>query len=339
MKVSREDLETALEQVRPGLANREMIDQSTHFAFLNGRVVTFNDEISVSHPLEGLDVEGAIQADPLYRLVKRMDAKELKVRHGDAKLTISAGRSRAEFSVQQDIRLPLEEVGEIGDWQSIPDPAAFVRALRFAYKSTSKDMSRPKLTCVHVDEGGHVESTDNLRITRFGVEPPAIHSFLIPASSVKELVRYDIMEVAEGDSWIHFRTEEGTVFSCRVFKEEDYPDVTPILDVEGQRLDLSGVGEDALDRAMVFSARDDELDEEVTIQLGDNKMVVSSQGDAGHYKETIKVDYSDSPVTFLLNPGLLKDILQHTKEAELASNRLKFAGANWEHVIALRKEG
>jgi DNA polymerase III sliding clamp (beta) subunit (PCNA family) len=301
-------------------------------------VVTFNDEISVSHPLEGLDVEGAIQADPLYRLVKRMDADEVKVRLGESKLTLSAGRSRADFTLQQDIRLPLEEVGEIGDWTPIPDPAAFVRALQFAYRSASKDMSRPKLTCVHVDEGGYVESTDNLRITRFGVQPPAIHSFLIPASSAKELVRYDIMEVAEGDSWVHFRTEDGTVFSCRVFKE-DFPDVTQILDVDGQTLDLSGVGEDALDRAMVFAERDHDVDEEVTVHLGDGKMVLSAEGEAGQYKETVKVDYSDEPVAFGINPGLLKDILHHTKEAELGGNRLKFQGEDWEHVIALRVEG
>jgi len=335
MQINRSELLTALEQVRPGLASKEMIEQSTHFAFIGGRVQTFNDEISISHPVEGLEIEGAIQADPLYQLLKRINSDSIKIKTGDSKITVSAGRSRADFTLQQEIRLPLEEVGEIGNWQEIPNPETFIRALSFAYKSASKDMTRPKLTCVHVDEDGWVESTDNLRITRFRTELPAIHSFLIPASSAKSLVRYDITAIAEGRSWVHFRTEGGTVFSARVFNEQ-FPDTAPLLEVNGQTLDLSGLDEDALDRALVFAERGSDLDEEVAINLGENKLVVSSQSDFGQYKETIDISYQDEPVAFGINPNLLKDILSHTKQAELEDNRLKFQGEDWEHVIALR---
>ena len=60
--MNREDILEALEIVKPGLASKEHIEQSTCFAFKNGKVMTFNDEISVSHPVEGLDgLEGAIK--------------------------------------------------------------------------------------------------------------------------------------------------------------------------------------------------------------------------------------------------------------------------------------
>ena len=67
MKVNKEKLRQALEIVRPGLANKEVIEQATSFAFMDGRVVTYNDEISISHPVEGIEIEGAVKADQLYQ--------------------------------------------------------------------------------------------------------------------------------------------------------------------------------------------------------------------------------------------------------------------------------
>ena len=56
MKTNKTKLQTALEIVKPGLANKEIIEQSTSFAFLKGKVVTYNDEVSISHPLKGIEL-------------------------------------------------------------------------------------------------------------------------------------------------------------------------------------------------------------------------------------------------------------------------------------------
>jgi len=39
MKINKKELKEALEIVKPGLANKEMIEQSTSFAFLKGKVI------------------------------------------------------------------------------------------------------------------------------------------------------------------------------------------------------------------------------------------------------------------------------------------------------------
>jgi len=54
MKINKNELKNALEIVKPGLANKEIIDQSTSFAFMNDCIVTYNDEISVSHPVKDI---------------------------------------------------------------------------------------------------------------------------------------------------------------------------------------------------------------------------------------------------------------------------------------------
>ena len=52
MKINRKELLDTLSIVSPGVSNKEMaIEQATTFAFLKDRVVTYNDEISISHPI------------------------------------------------------------------------------------------------------------------------------------------------------------------------------------------------------------------------------------------------------------------------------------------------
>ena len=75
--MKRIDLLKALEIVKPGLASKEIIQQTTSFAFIEGRVVTFNDEISISHPVPDLDIQGAVQADELYKFLKKTKADEI----------------------------------------------------------------------------------------------------------------------------------------------------------------------------------------------------------------------------------------------------------------------
>lgn len=213
MKISRVELLEALQKVKPGLANKELIEQSTSFAFIGDRVVTYNDEISVSHPVEGLEnMRGAIKAKTLYEFLARVKDEEIEIEQEENEVLIKTGRSKAGFRFEYEIRLPLEEVGEIGKWKKLPED--FVDALRLSYPACSNDMSRPILTCVNI-QGDKVEASDSFQIIQYQLKKKTPADFLIPASSVKELIKYDIQEVSVGENWVHFRTSEGTVFSSR----------------------------------------------------------------------------------------------------------------------------
>ena len=78
MKIATSKIKEALAIVKPALANKEILEQTTSFAFLNGRVVTYNDEISISHPFES-DFEGAVKAEELYGLLSRTTKEEVSL--------------------------------------------------------------------------------------------------------------------------------------------------------------------------------------------------------------------------------------------------------------------
>ena len=93
MKINKAELQNALEKVKPGLAGKELIEQSTSFSFVNNRVVTYNDEISISHPVKGLEIKGAVKAQALYSFLGKVKKEEIDVEYEDNQIIIKTGRS------------------------------------------------------------------------------------------------------------------------------------------------------------------------------------------------------------------------------------------------------
>ena len=334
MKINKIELQKALEIVKPGLANKEIIEQSTAFAFIKGRVVTYNDEISLSHPIKGLEVEGAIQATELYQLLGKLKSEEVEIEVKGSEILLSSGRSKAGLTLQQEIKLPLKEIGEQGKWKPLPEN--FLKHLGFAMTSCSRDMSRPVLTCININ-GNHIEASDGYRITRCELEEEMpVKGFLLPATSAVELHKLKPVQVAEGDGWMHFQTEVGTVMSCRIF-EDEFPNINSHLEVEGVQITLPRVMNEIMDRAEVFAKRDYMLDESIEITLENKHIRITAKSDTGWFEEEMPIRYEDSPVSFSIAPYLLKGILEETLVGVLSENRLRFEGEGWIYVTVLKE--
>lgn len=335
MKISKADLQKALEMVKPGLASKELIEQSTSFAFMGDRVVTYNDDISISHPIKGLQLTGAVKADKLYGLLSKLKMDEITIELEGAEIILKSGRAKAGLTLQQEIKLPLdEEVAHKEEWKKLP--ANFLTGVGFCIPSCSKDMSRPVLTCIHVIGKGFVESSDSLRITKYtlGARMP-IDNFLLPASAATTMCKINPIEIAKGKGWVHFRTAEDTILSCRIF-EDKFPETSQILNVVGDSIELPNSISEVLERASVFAKRDHMLDESVQITLESKRLKIRSEAEAGWFEESIRMDYTGAEVTFHITPYLLKGILSETLKGVLGEGRIKFEGENWIYVTALR---
>ncbi len=335
MKVKKDELAQALSIVKPGLASKEMIEQSTSFAFMGDRVVTYNDEISISHPVPGLDATGAVKADALYQFLARVKQEEIDIEWEDTEVKITAGKTKAGLVLESEVRLPVAEIGEIGTWQDLPE--GILGAMRLCGPCCSKDMSRPMLTCLHIVSDGTVEAADVHQIIRvsLGEEIP-IASVLLPSSSANELAKYKVTKVAEGEGWLHFKTAEDTVFSCRVF-EGEFPNVSDFLDVgEGVSVEFPAKMLEVLERSEVFAtSRDIEsLPPEVLIDISSGKVQVSAKNDFGWFEETFRIRYKGDAVSFRTNPDLLTNALKQSLSCTIAQDRIKFGGDSWEYVIA-----
>ena len=333
MKVNRVELQKALEMVKPALASKEIIEQSTSFAFLDGVVATYNDEISISHPVVGLNIRGAIKANELYQFINKTSREEIDIECEEAQILIKAGRAKAGFILQSEITLPTEEIGEIGKWKKLP--ANFVEGLRFCNPTCSKDMSRPIITCVHLNGNGFIESSDGYRLSRFALESSLpITEALIPSTSITELIKFEITKMAQGNGWVHFKTEAGTIFSCRIF-EDEYPPIEEIISFPGELLELPKSLNLVLDRAAIFAKTEFDMDSLVTINIVDGVMEVKADGNSSWFEEVMRTKYKGEAIHFKTNPAFLSAMLGKVESCIFGQGRIRFESASWKHVIAL----
>ena len=110
MEIEVADFKKALEIVKPGLAlTTTTIEQVTAFAFTKKNVITYNDEICIYHPLADFGLQGAIEAELLYKFLLRVKTKQISLEINESKVTMKSGRIKAEFNIDPTIKLPLDD--------------------------------------------------------------------------------------------------------------------------------------------------------------------------------------------------------------------------------------
>ncbi|MFP4025832.1 MAG: hypothetical protein ACLFVR_15010 [Thiohalospira sp.] len=336
MKIKKQELQTALEIVKPGLANKPIIEQATAFAFINGNVVTYNDEISISHPIQGLKIEGAIEATELYALLTKFKKDEIDVEITKSEIQFTSGRNKSYLTLQTEINLPLEEIGEIDDWKPLPE--TFNKHVKFAIHSCSRDMSTPILTCVHIRKDGIIEATDGFRIVNCKGKKMPVTNFLLPSSAAAEVIKLNPINIATGKGWIHFQSKEGTVISCRIF-EDKYMNISQHLNVNGLELTLPKTINEMIDRVGIFAKRDYFLDESIYITIENKRIKLKAESETGRGEEEANIRYTKKEkIEFIISPYLFKDVLNETNEMIIDEKKVKFLADDWVYIIILKNK-
>lgn len=336
MKINKNELKEALEIVKPGLANVELIEQTTSFAFVNGNVITYNDEISLSHPIPGLDITGAVQATELYQFLNKIKKDEIDFEIKDNEIVITAGKSKAGLTLQEEIKLPLNEIEKKLDWKAIPEKFSFDR-LKFTAKSCSNDMSYPTLTCVNMRDNGFLESSDRFKICRIKSEPLPVPTFLLPAKTVDFVCQLKPTDIARSDGWVHFKTNKGTILSCRIF-EEKFPEIKDYFIKDGKTITFPKNIENILDKADIFTKRQVLIDESVYITFSNNQFLLQGKSETGWYEEKANVKYEGEEISFIVAPMLLKYILNEIKTCKIYKNNIIFSNEILNYLVLLKKQ-
>jgi DNA polymerase III sliding clamp (beta) subunit (PCNA family) len=332
--MKKSELLKALEIVKPGLANKEVVDQATSFAFLDGRVVTYNDEISVSCPVAGLEIEGAVNAEVLYNYLKKIKKEDIQTEVTENEIILKTGRAKAGLVMQSEIKLPLKNIGGKKKWQELPEN--FLKALAMTVEVTERDASKPMVNSVHICKKGYIEGTDNYRFLRYTVDTLDLPSVLLPAASVREVLKFKPERVDIGKGWLFFQTGDGAELACR-FIEDPFPDAGSLLNRKGQTITFPSTITNIIDRAQVFTQGDTKYSEHIKVILKDKHIRFESKSTVGRFEETANIHW-DGNLVFTIAPILLKGILEETKEGILDGDQLlMFEGENWKYVAMLIK--
>jgi DNA polymerase III sliding clamp (beta) subunit (PCNA family) len=325
-KIARQTLVDALSLLRPGLSNKDIIEAGKCFSFHDDRIVTYNGFLSVCVPLQTA-MQGAIQAEEFYKLLDKVKTDELELTLEGNELRVKAGKVRAGLRISSQVSTPQEPQS---DFQELPP--GFLEALNFCQFSASRDMTQPHLTCIHIQDQ-FVTSSDNYRITEMWMDQVSPYNFLLPADTVQYLSRYNLTHIALDPSWVHFMNEEtGVMFSC-LLKAGQPMEVAKHFEVEGQVVHLPDELADALDRTKIMVEGDSILDLKIRLQLESGKLICRGEKAIGWVEEEMAIDYQGEPVTMLVNPLFLADILGRTREMMVSDKVCMFWGENFRHVM------
>lgn len=332
MKINRQELLDTLSLIKPGLANNDIVEQSTHFIFEAGEIYTYNDQITISHQLE-TDFDGiAIQAGSFYKLLEKLKEPEIDCEIDANKLTIKSGKTKAAIAIEKEIKIPAITLPE--EWIELPNN--FNKAVKFSLFSVSNDMTRLALTCLNIDED-YVLSCDNYRATKYKLDNEVEEQFYLNGSAARILIRYEPTDYAIDDAWIHFTNEAGTIFSCRKM-EIDYPDILPLFDVKGDELELPEDLIETIDRVGVFVSAEFDHDKFIELNFQKNKLICKSKGNTGWVEEEVKIKWGAEPITIKIHPDHFMDILKHLQNVVIGERSFLFSGANFNHTISLLTE-
>ena len=336
--IEKNDLLKILQSVKPGLATKGIIEQFTHFIFSGTAVMTYNDEICVSHPLK-TDFQCSVIADDLYKtLTGSRGNQAVFLELKDDKLLVKTSSRVAKLSteVERDAEklISMLKLNEIKEWQKLPDE--FLRGMFLCMFSASKDMTKGAGTCVHIN-GEYLVSSDEARISLYTLPKSTEFTTLIPARSVVELVKFDNMEeVCLKSNWIHFKTKTGVIFSARIM-EDKYPDVLSYFDVQGEELTLPADLKQLVESVVFMAEGQVDIDKRVEVIIEKGKIKCKAEKSVGNIEDSLDFE-STKEFHFFVNPFFLSQVLEKATTMIATENLAYFHSENFEHVISLPEE-
>lgn len=327
--INREELLKQLESVTPGLSPREIIEQSGCFAFLKGKVLTFNDEISCWTEC-CLRITGAVPAKPLLESLRKMPEETLEVHIDEGKLVLKGKRRRARVALKTSVTLPFKSVGEPKKWTTLPTD--FLEAVNLVHRCAGKDEKKLEVY-VHIHPE-RIEACMEHQVGHFRTHTDLPKPILVRRDSIKHIVLLGMVEFGLAVEWTHFRNPNGVVLSCRHVMEESFPDTSKVLSIKGTKIVLPKGLADAAERAAVFSEENAE-DNDVTVILKPGKVIVIGSGASGDFREVKNVKYNGEEMMFMVSPKLLADLTRKYNEAWITPDTLKVRAGKFTYVTAL----
>lgn len=328
------DLKRSLELVRPGLARKELLEQSMSIIFRENHIFTFNDEVAVVAPLE-TGITGAVPSDPLYAFLGKLgEGAEIKVEAQENEFRFSSGRNRAGIRRDEDIKLPLdEEIPEPEEWTALPDK--FLEALRRILFSCAGGGHRPILTCVHITEAW-MESCDGYRMTRAQSQWNSDDntSICIVGKNLGKLPQYSPTHFGSSSNWIQFKNKDGVRYAVRIV-EGEYPDLNKFTEVEGEEIEFPTEMENALDWASIIVDSSVKSTQKIDVSIGKGQCTVKGEGPEGWAEQSVRMKYSGKPIIFQAHPQMLKEMVKLARKITIGDKSVKIEAEDFVHIVSL----
>ncbi|MEQ8637153.1 hypothetical protein [Gimesia maris] len=327
-----------LEAASLGLSSSGYVEQTDMFVFKDGRIITYNDGIACSIDC-GLPIEGVVAGRPLLNILKKLDETYIKIEVDDSLLVIKGRRNESGIRLEQEIRLPVEDIPTPQQWESLSED--FQEAVETVAPCAGSDETQPKSVYIHITKR-YIQASDNFQICRYWIQTGIEKNMLIRATELENTVKHEMTEFSITPEWIHFQNDQGVMISCRYYTEGDteignlyeaddsilYPSLDFIIETPyGEPLTLPTGLASAVSRAELFTKSNGDSDK-IRFDLMGNTLKVLGEGVNGHYQEELDLEDTAPQISFCMSPKLILQFAKKYKSCEVSKKILKVdAGA------------
>ena len=356
MIIQKKDLFEVLKTCMPGIeTGSATLQGADSFIFHDGKVFTYNDVISVVVPVnqKGLleeGIEGCVKAEEFFKIISKFPSDEIKFTVTEnGTWLLKCGKAKAEMTLLDfDFKKRFDNISpNEDDWVKIDDD--FIFGIGTCKMATNKT----QLSGVYI-EGQDIISTDGNQMNHYMMRKTELPKFWISDNSANELLKLNkLIEMQVQGSWVHFKAENGTIFSVKTLQADVFPysRIKSIIDAsnpEKAMLHTKFPKElfSAIDRAVSFSI-DISEHSAVRLVISKEKIEVSAERNAGKYSEKVaweeEIKGEFEPFTVYVDAQMMQFVAQRTVEFYLLKGpvrngktlpRLLFVTDSSKHLLA-----
>ncbi len=353
MKINRVEFINALKQVMPGIeSDSVLLEGSDTFIFHNGFIHTYNDNISVSIPFTITDkndkpVSGAIKAKDFYNLLNRYSGDSIHLIPKKDKWILKSENAIAELTLLENNLISRVNTLFEDKIKYTAIPEKLIEGLSICLFSSNKSV----LAGIFI-ENDTIVSTDEIRINYYKMDTSINNSFWLTDDAIKELIKLNnLKHINVSDSWVHFKTEDKTIFSCKRLNQENYP-IKMILDLvernQKEKTDISNKLPEglmsAINRAAALSTNIESFDT-IKLTFSNENIEVYSERTSGKYTETVAwekpLKKEIEPISIFVDYAMIENgikysksfYLKRTKDQKKESMKIIFSNPNGIQLI------
>jgi hypothetical protein len=195
-------------------------------------------------------------------------------------------------------------------------------------------MSMGILYCIHVNKK-KLYSSDNYRISRYELSKEIGDTFLIPAKSAEEVSKFKVTEYLLDESWVHFKSDTGVIFSCRIVNGV-YKDVDRFFEVEGKEFTLPENIKKYVDSSLVMADGKREFEKKIEMTISKDQIILRGETETGWIESKVpcQLDLEES-FKVTINPVFLNEVLNKSTSIIVREGRALFKSENFQHVMVL----
>ena len=332
MKVNRIEFLTALKQVMPGIEfDSVLLEGSDSFIFHDGYIHTYNDNISVSIPFpitdkNNMNVSGAIKAKDFYNLLNRYSGDSIHLIPKKDKWILKSENAIAELTLLENTLIDkVKSLINKDKFYSIPEK--FIEGISICLFSSNKSV----LAGIYVEDN-IITSTDEIRINWYDIKDSVEASFWISDEASKELVKLNnLKSISISDSWVHFKTDDKTIFSCKRLNQENYP-IKMIKELvernQKEKTDISNKLPEglmaAINRAAALSTNIESFDT-IKLTFSNENIEVYSERTSGKYTETVAwekpLKKEIEPISIFVDYAMIENGIKYSKSFYLKKTK------------------